>query len=420
MKQSSLMKVAGVGALALSLAACSGGGTPAPAPSQSESAAPQGGGELVIWMDQNRADALTDVVATFEEETGTTVEVVVQDFDSIDENLTTQAPSGEGPDVIVGAHDWIGKLAQNGVIAPVELGDTAGDFQEIAVNAMTFEGSTYGVPVSIENIALVRNTDLAPEAPATWDELISSGQAAVDAGSAEFPLLVGIDPNNADPYHLYPLQASFGGPVFGINEDGSYNADDLQLGNEGNVAFAQALGQWSAEGIINPNISQDIAKEQFASGASPYTITGPWNLSAFQEAGVNYAVSEIPSAGGEPATPFVGVQGFMVSAYANNPIVASQFLTEYIAGEEAQTAIYETGQRAPALTSAFEAAQSNEDVAAFGEVGAAGVPMPNIPEMGLLWEDWGVAEGQIIAQQGGDPATVWTTMADKIQSSLDG
>lgn len=419
MKHSSLMKAAGVGALALTLAACSGGTAPAPSESAAEET-PQAGGNLVIWMDENRATALEGVISTFEEETGTTVEVIVKDFGAIRDDLTTQAPSGEGPDVVLGAHDWIGKLVQNGVIAPVELGDQAGDFEDVSIQAMTYDGAVYGVPASIENVALVRNTDLAPDAPASWDELVSTGQAAVDSGEAEFPLLVGIDPNNADPFHLYPLQASFGGPVFGLNEDGSYNPDDLQLGNEGNVAFAEALGQWGADGIINLNISQDIAKEQFASGASPYTITGPWNLTAFQEAGVNYAISEIPSAGDLPATPFVGVQGFMVSQYANNPIVAAQFLTEYIASDEAQTAIFESGQRAPALSSAFEAAQSNEDVAAYGAVGAEGVPMPNIPEMDALWADWGTTEAQIISGDAADPAAAWTAMAEKIQDTLDG
>ncbi|WP_306231572.1 sugar ABC transporter substrate-binding protein [Agrococcus beijingensis] len=417
MKHSSLMKIAGVGALALTLAACAGGGTPAPA--ESSAAAPEGGGNLVIWMDENRAEALEGVIGTFEEETGTTVEIVIKEFGSIRDDLTTQAASGEGPDVVVGAHDWIGKLVQNGVVAPIELGDAAADFQEVSIQAMTYEGAVYGVPASVENIALVRNTALAPDAPASWDDMIANGQAAVAAGTAQFPVLVGIDPNNSDPYHLFPLQASFGGPLFGQNDDGSYNADDLQIGNEGNVQFAQALAEWGAADIINENISGDIAKEQFAAGASPYTITGPWNLATFQEAGIDYAISEIPAPGDLPATPFVGVQGFMLSAFAPNPIVATQFLTEYVASEEAQTAIYEGGQRAPALTAAFEAAQSNEDVAAFGEVGANGVPMPNIPAMDAVWGDWGTTEIQIITGQG-DPATLWTDMAAKIQATIGG
>ena len=205
-----------------------------------------------------------------------------------------------------------------------------------------------------------------------------------------------------------------------MNEDGSYSPDGLQIGNEGNVQFAQALAQWRADNIINLNITQDIAKEQFASGASPYTITGPWNLQTFQEAGIEYAIDPIPSAGGQPARPFIGVQGFFVSQYANNPIVASQFLMEYIASEETQTAIFEGGQRAPALSTAFEAAQSKPDVAGFGAVGAEGVPMPNIPEMDALWADWGTIEAQILGGQAADPAAAWTAMAEKIQGTLGG
>ncbi|WP_413318478.1 extracellular solute-binding protein [Agrococcus sp. 1P02AA] len=420
MKRRSLMKAAGVGALALTLAACSGGGTPAPAESGPTETQASGGGSLVVWMDENRASALEPVIAEFEEATGTTVEVIIKEFNTLAADFITQAPSGDGPDIVLGPHDAIGKLVQNGVAEPIELGDAVGDFQEVGIEAMSNGGSVYGVPVSIESIALVRNTALAPEAPATWDELVQVGEAAVAAGDAEYPVLIGLDPNAADPYHLYPLQASFGGPIFGVNEDGSYNADDLQMGNEGNLEFAEALAAWGESGVLNLNISQDIAKEQFASGASPFTITGPWSLEQFDDAGIEYAIDPIPAAGDLPATPFVGVQGFFLSAYSQNPIVATQFLTDYIASEEAQTAIYEAGDRAPALTAAFDAAQSNETVAAFGEVGAEGVPMPNIPEMDAVWADWGAIQAQIISGQAADPAAAWADLAASIQSTIDG
>ena len=38
-------------------------------------------------------------------------------------------------------------------------------FTETAIKAVTFNGQLYGVPYAMENIALIRNTDLAPEAP---------------------------------------------------------------------------------------------------------------------------------------------------------------------------------------------------------------------------------------------------------------
>ena len=89
----------------------------------------------------------------------------------------------------------------------------------------------------------------------------------------------------------------------------------------------------------------------------------------------------------------------------------------YIGTEEVQTALYEAGGRAPALTAAFEAAESDPIVAGFGDVGADGVPMPNIPEMGAVWEFWGVDRGR--DHQGrGDPAELWTKMAADIQAAI--
>ncbi len=92
---------------------------------------------------------------------------------------------------------------------------------------MTYDGKVYGVPYSIENVALVRNTDLVAEPAATYDEVIANGKAA----GTEYPFLVGLSPEQGDPYHLYPLQTSFGSQVFAQNADGSYDASQLVLGD---------------------------------------------------------------------------------------------------------------------------------------------------------------------------------------------
>lgn len=405
------------GALAMSaivLAGCA-----APADNGGGSEEPQSGGSLTVWVDADRAGVLEDVAAAFEEERGVTVELVTKEFGAIRDDFITQAPTGNGPDIIVGAHDWLGKLVQNGVVAPLELGDAAADFQEVAVTAMSYEGQTYGLPYSVENIALVRNVDIAPEAPATFDDLIAAGQAAVAEGAAEYPFLVGLDPAAADPYHLYPLQASFGAPVFEITADGTYDPTTLALGNEGGEAFAVKLREWGQAGILNTNISGDIAREEFVAGKSGYFLTGPWNIGAIKEAGINYAIDPIPSAGGETATPFVGVQGFYISSESENQLAANEFLVNYIGTDEVQTALYEVGGRAPALLSAFEAAQSDADVAAFGAVGAEGVPMPNVPAMDVVWSDWGSTEVAIINGQG-DPVELWRAMVASIQSKITG
>ena len=380
-----------------------------------EPEAPVFEGSLTVWVDADRAGVLEDIAAQFEEERGVTVELVTKDFGAVRDDFITQAPTGNGPDIIVGAHDWLGKLVQNGVVAPLELGDKASEFQEVAITAMSYEGQNYGLPYSVENIAMLRNVDLAPDVPATFDDLIAAGEAS----GAEYPFLVGLDPAAADPYHLYPLQASFGAPVFEITADGTYDPTALALGNEGGEAFAIQLAEWGAAGILNTNISGDIAREEFVAGKSPFFLTGPWNLPAIQEAGINYSIDPIPSAGGETASPFVGVQGFFISSRSENTLAANEFLVNYIGTEAVQTALYEVGGRAPALLSAFEAAKSNADVAAFGEVGANGNPMPNVPAMDVVWSDWGSTEVAIINGQG-DPVELWRAMVESIQSKIDG
>jgi len=371
-------------------------------------------GEITVWVDADRAEVLQDAAAKFQDETGVAVNLVQKQFGEVRDQFVQQVPQGEGPDIAVGAHDWLGTLVTNGVVAPIELGDAVGDFEKVAIDAWSYDGNVYGVPYSIENIALLRNTALASEAPASFDDMIAAGQAA----GTEYAFLVGLDPNASDPYHLYPFQTSFGAPVFGLNADGSYNSADLQIGGEGGDAFAGWLAAQGAAGVLNTNINGDLARENFVAGKAPFLLTGPWNVPAAQEAGIDIAVDAIPSAGGGDAQPFAGVQGFFLSAKSENVVAATNFLINYIGSAEVQTALYEVGGRAPALSASFDAAVANDPiVGAFGEVGANAVPMPSIPEMGAVWEFWGVTQVAIINGQG-DPVELWRKMAADIQAAI--
>ncbi|GAA1126650.1 extracellular solute-binding protein [Microbacterium aurantiacum] len=371
---------------------------------------------ITVWVDIERKPALEGVAASFTEDTGIEVELVTKDFATVDQDFISQVPTGKGPDVIVSPHDKLGAYVAAGVVAPLELGDVASGFAESAIQAMTYDGNVYGVPYSIENVALVRNADLVAEPSTTFDEVIAKGR---EAGTT-YPFLVGLSPEQGDPYHLYPLQTSFGSQVFAQNADGSYDASNLVLGDEAGVEFATALKQWGAEGILNANIDGDRAREFFLAGESPYYLTGPWNIPAIAEAGINYVIDPLPSAGGEEARPFIGVNGFFLSSKSANALGATNFIVNYLSTEEAQLALFEVGGRPPALTAAYEsAAASDPDVAAFGAIGQTGAPMPAIPEMGAVWSDWGNAQLQLIKGEG-DPQEVWETAATNIQTKIDG
>src|SRR6478735_1853493 len=408
--------VIGLGALiagsALLLAGCAGGGNAGSTDSAEGDSTP-----ITVWVDIERKPALEPVAKSFTEDTGIEVKLVTKDFATVDQDFISQVPTGKGPDIIVSPHDKLGAYVAAGVVAPLELGDVADGFAEASIQAMTYDGKVYGVPYSIENVALVRNTDLVAEPATTFDEVIANGKAA----GTEYPFLVGLSPEQGDPYHLNPLQTSFGSQVFAQNADGSYDASQLVLGDEQGVAFAEWLATQGAAGtgVINANIDGDRAREFFLAGKSPYYLTGPWNVPAIAEAGINYAIDPLPSAGGQEAQPFVGVNGFFLSSKSTNALAATNFIVNYLSTEDAQMALFEVGGRPPALTAAYEtAAADNPDVAAFGEIGQTGVPMPAIPEMGSVWSDWGNAELQIIKGEGGDPATIWKTAAENIQAKI--
>ena len=395
---------------ALTLAACGGSDREEPAEDEApETTAASEGGAITVWVDETRQAAVEAAAADYEANTGTTVEIVLKNFEDIRADFNAQVPTGEGPDITVGAHDWLGELTANGVVAPIELGDKAGEFEQVALDAFTYDGQIYGLPYAVENIALIRNTALAPEAPATWDDAIAMGQAA----GTQFPILLQVG-ETGDPYTAYPLQTSFGAPVFVQNDDGSYTAE-LALGGEPGAAFAQWLAAQGAAGTLDTAVTYDIAVEAFKNGQSPFIIGGPWMIESFAD--LERAIDPIPSAGGQPAQPFVGVQGFYVNAQSENALLANDFLVNYMATEDAQLALYEAGSRPPALIAAADAASSDPITAGFRAVGAEAVPMPSIPEMGAVWEFWGVTEANIL--NGADPVSTWDKMATDIQGALD-
>ncbi|PFG43603.1 carbohydrate ABC transporter substrate-binding protein (CUT1 family) [Isoptericola jiangsuensis] len=412
MRRSILLASALVTTLALS--ACGTSEEPAtPAEESTDAATTEAegaGGSLTVWVDETRQAAVEAAAEDFTAETGTEVELVLKNFEDIRTDFIAQVPTGEGPDVTVGAHDWLGELITNGVVAPVELGDKAAEFEGVAVQAFTADGQVYGLPYAIENIALIRNTELADSAPATWDEAVSMGK---DAGT-KYPFLIQTG-TEGDPYTYYPFQTSFGAPVFEQNADGSYSPE-LAMGGEAGEAYAQWLADQGEAGTLTTDITYDIAVEAFAKGQSPFIVGGPWMLEQFAD--LDLAIDPVPAAGDQAAQPFVGVQGFYVSAQSENALVANDFLVNFLSTQEAQTALFEAGGRPPALTAAADAASSDPIVAGFREVGADAVPMPSIPEMGSVWAFWGVTEANILSGSAADPAKAWQKMISDIDGAL--
>jgi len=401
----------------------------APATETGETAAPtappRGDADLVIWADDTRQAVVQGIADTFAEENGITVEVQELEFGQIREQVSLAAPAGDGPDIIIGAHDWLGELVANGVVEPLDLSGIADGFQDVAVDAFTYEGQTYGLPYAVENIALVRNTDLVPEAPATFEEMI---QAATDykAEYADDPTYQGLALQvgpEGDGYHLHPFLTAFGGYVFAQNDDGTFDPADLGIDSEGGLAAADFLAEQAAAGLLSADVTYDVMIESFGQGRAAFAVTGPWAVGeadrGFKATGVPYEVTAIPPReDGTVPQVFVGVQGFMISSFSEQKDLATSFVLDFMSQETTQTALFEAGGRPPALTAAYEAVSSDPDIAGFGASGEAGIPQPAIPEMSNVYTSFGLAEVNVL--RGAEPAEEFTAAAESIRAEIGG
>lgn len=352
-------------------------------------------GELLIWADDTRAPVMEDLGRQFEAEFGVPVKVTELGFGDIRSQLAVAGPAGEGPDIIVGAHDWLGELIVNGLIEPIDLGDLAGDFEQVTLDAFTWGDQLYGVPIAFESIGLIYNKALVPTPPATWDELLDIAAALTDREQGYYGFLMQMP----DPYHTFPLFSATGGYVFGTNPDGTLNPLDVGLNNEGSVRGLEVFDHLIESGLLPVGTDYNTMTSLFNQGRVGMIISGPWALDDAAAAGIDFGFTRIPTIdGGQPA-PFVGVQGFMVSAFSENKILAEVFLKEFVVNTDTYLAMFARDPRPPAYKPALDQLEDNLIVQGVRESGGAGVPMPSIPEMGSVWTAWSDAIELVMNQE---------------------
>jgi maltose/maltodextrin transport system substrate-binding protein/arabinogalactan oligomer/maltooligosaccharide transport system substrate-binding protein len=341
-------------------------------------------------------------------ETGVCLDIQLIGFSDIWSQVRLTAPVGEGPDIFVGAHDWLGELYTNGVVAPMNLITKAADFAPVALEAFTYEGTLYGLPYAVENVAFVCNPDLVPTPPTTWTEVQEMSQKAKDAGELTqwFVIMAG------DPYHHEPINTAFGGYIFGQTETG-YDACDVGLDSEGAVAYLTWIGTMVKDGLLSADMDWETDHVFFETGKAACMITGPWALDRFNNAGAKYTINALPGQT-QDASPFVGVQGFMINNYSKNKVLAQSFLTDYIATTPVMEALYKAGNR----PSAYIPAQSamGDDARAFAAASTNAHPIPAIPAMGSVWGHWQDAILTVM-QQSVAPADAAATAAREVRDA---
>ena len=340
-------------------------------------------GKLVIWMDSRDNDLLAQVAAGFTADLG--VEVVIENVDPLTDKFQQAASTGDGPDIVLWAHDRFGEWAAGGLIQAVEPGDdfVAGNISS-AWDAVQFSGKTWGYPVAVEAVALVYNKDLIDSPPATFEEIVGM---EVDGATT-----IMWDYNNT--YFTMPLLMANGGYAF-QKVDGVYDGSQTGVNNDGAVMGASMVLELISSGTMPEGVDYGIMDGAMNKGEVAMVINGPWSWGGFDASGINYGVAPLPSVNGQPSPAFLGVQAFAINAASPNKDLAVELLENYVLTDEG-LAVWNANSAMGALTDISAGAAQNDDRVSATLAGAAvGIPMPSNPEMGAFWGAMGPALSNI-------------------------
>jgi len=351
--------------------------------------------DLCVLADARRTAALRRFEEDFRATYGVNVTFQVSPDDYTQERYVSYV-QGLEIDAVICPHDWIGDLAVRGVIEPTVLSaDHWNAFPPWTLSALTFRNRLYGLPATIDTVALFRNTKLAPRPPATFDELVTTGQELKEADrvSEIFALRVG---ETGDPFQIWPLFASAGGSLFGRTADGMWDPTRIGLGSPESIAAFERLRALGKAGIgaLRRSMNREEAFDLFAAGRCAYLISSSDGLKRARAAGIPLAVSAVPPfAGGRHATPFTLVEALVMMSRGTNKVIAHDLFADYLSHADVMDAL-SVGTVGPVAMG--KAAGEDIAIQQFSALCESGVPMPTFPEMNATWRVLEEAEVAVI------------------------
>ena len=377
--------------------------------------------KIVIWADADRKPAVERVAAAWAANRGVEVEVVQKEFGDIRADLQ-KVQADSAPDVVMGAHDWVGELAANGLVVPLTPRPALkSKFPAQALDAFSYGTEVkrlYGTPVAIENIALVVNTGLA-KVPTSFADLQKQALAFKRKKSGN--LAIAVQQGAAgDAYHMYPFFSGLCGYIFGKNSAGNLDPKDVGVANPKFLANAPMIDQWNKAGLISAKVDDGAASTAFLNKKAAFWVTGPWNTDRITEKKIKFKIVQLPTIKCK-SVPFLGVQGLMVTKFAADhgvTVAARDLVSSYMMGAVPQAALAAANGRYPANTDAAKKVTSST-LKQFGQASTGGVPMPNIPQMASVWSDLALAWVKSTKGVGATRARVsFTTAQRNIKSKI--
>jgi arabinogalactan oligomer/maltooligosaccharide transport system substrate-binding protein len=371
--------------------------------------------EVVVWhaYRAEEKEAIEKVVAAYNATVaskGIKVTTLAVPYDAFADKITAAVPRGKGPDVFIYAQDRLGGWIEAGkTVEPIDFfldKATKDRFIPTTMEAMTYRGTVYGLPLNYKVITLIYNKKLLPAPPKTSKELVAAAKKLTDARSGRF----GLAYSYSDYYYHAALQNAFGGRVFDPGPKPVLNAPE-------NVKALELLMRWfTVDGILPAEPSTALITSLFNGGKAAMVFSGPWFLGEIAK-GVDFGLAPLPTideAGGKPMRPWMTVEGVYVTAPSANKDAAYDF-AKYLTDTPQAKVMAVEGRQTPANKAVYSdpAVAGDAILSAFRKQVEVAVPMPNLPEMTMVWSPATTAMNTIVKKSATPKAAM-----DQAQAAL--
>jgi arabinogalactan oligomer/maltooligosaccharide transport system substrate-binding protein len=351
--------------------------------------------EVVVWhgyRGEERA-ALEQVVADYNKKlagTGSKVNLLAIPADAFLDKVTAAVPRGRGPDIFIGPQDRLGGWVEPGnTIEPIGFfvdDATRRRFLPSLLESLTYRGELYGLPLNFKAITLIYNKKLVAQPPRTTRELEALARKLTRKEAGVYGLAFA----HSDYYYVAAIQNGFGGHAF-VGARPTLDAPE-------NVKAMRFLAGW-AKDFLPPEPSSILITSLFNGGKAAMVFSGPWFLGEVDPS-IELGLAPLPAiteAGNQPMRPWMTVEGVYIAMPSKQKEAAYAFVS-YLTSLEGAKVMALKGRQTPANQEVYKLPDvaSDKVLAAFFEQSRTAVPMPNIPEMTMMWSPATSALGAIM------------------------
>ncbi len=367
-----------------------------------EPAAPVAPQTVTLWHSyrDDERKALDTLVAQWNKlQPSVQIQALAVPFDAIIDKFQVATPNGNGPDLIIMAHDKIGLWARDGLLQP--LGDFAskdrlGRFLPNTVKPLVFDKAIWGLPLAFKSVALFYNRKLVPEPPKTLAQLIEVGKGFTSEKTESF----GLAYDASDLYFHAPFLYGEGGKVW------DEEAKKITIDTPEAIKAAELVRDFYTKAKILPKgVSGFVVTAMFNDGKTPFTIQGPWFISEIGK-DIDWGVAVLPEIEpGKPLRPYLGSEAVLLTKQSKVRDAALKVI-DYLTSDEAALTRLEQGHQMVANVKIYENPRLLEKpvVRVFHAQAETSVPMPTALEPSVAWAPYSAALRKIIFS-GADPKT---------------